>query len=549
MSEPIKDYEPLFEELSKLRGSLGLPSDEIPKIELKMYYCGSLLTKEQGNFSLAELDFVLRQNGCYLYTDDLISTSERLAQRGMYIGTNDGRYRTNPEYIESKSIKFLTKSDAAKLELEMKLNQLYPLLFYASSIAFAGHEVFTRTSGEYREIEYIAEKEKDPERRLEKLMEELKISPEIQNYTKGVIKLLQDSGTRIPFITPSRDMIAQVTELLRDAGIDLPHGCFDCEYHPTKCSQRDNWYICSDYRFAEILARQKAAKVEIEKKAVESVEDLKFEAEVEKAFDKELERQGIRRIVETPVMEPIERHVEKMIVIEPIESLEIEKIKWLEGSLKQVKDSMDIPDEIYDRARDITGHLVKKTPGFVRSTVELSELVMYLSSIDVNRKGLKQLLPEQRHRKESFSKSLRELIRMLHKTDFYLHHGCFDCNIYNDSECPEDLKGRKMEPWNACIVYEREEIGISSSKVEIKTEQVNQKQKTASKEEDNALRMLNRYRLPVYHRSDMPSIESFEELVNKEFATSQQILDKKTFQITGKGIEEYNRRFRKSGSS
>lgn len=556
MPRPSKNYGPVFDSLSRSREHNWMESDDVDRNLLKFYFCGELLTTEHGNFSIPELDFVLRQNGCHMETEELVTEAEDFVGRGLFSRTDDGRYKTNPEYGESEQIKFLSREVAESVEREMKLDMLYPLVLYATSLAISGSEVFATYSWKYSQALKAGEKEKNPEKRLENLMDELNISPPIREYTREVIGLLKKSEVKLPFVGPfGGDLAHQVTKLLHEAGIRLEHGCFDCGHHPEKCLSREDWEICSDYHFSENL--EQSIKITIDGKTViESVRDAKFGAAVEEAFDRQLDREGIIRRTETPVEvmvervgKPVERLVEEKPAMEPIERLETEKVEWLEGSLERIKDSNGIPDEIYGLAKQIAVHLVKKIPSVVKDTVELPELVMYVSSIDVDCKGIKELLPKEGHRKESFSKALRGLTRILHETDFYLHHGCFDCNVYNKRECPEDLGERKREPWNACIGYKREGIGISRSKVEIKTGQIVQEQAASSKDEDNALKFINRYRSPIYHRPGMPSVEAFKELERQGFATSQEILGKTTFQITGKGIEEYNRRFRKPSPS
>jgi len=521
MSEPMKDYLPLFNKLETAYGH-G-PRLILPNL-LKMSIAADIIRQKQEDFLPEELKPILKQLGCNLTDSVLYDNAGRLHNKGVYIPTKNGRYRLNTELIRHLEVEFLPEGKHVGSEMTSRSIQLLAPLLYVSSLAIEGRPVFSTSSAEFLQIRAMAEKEADPKKALEILASDLKIPTKIKLYAEELRMMLIQSGVYIPLSNIGD--LSHVAKLFHDGGIRLPRGCFDCGDHKTRCNERDDWDICYSYRLAEDVAKE-TIKVEptvVEKTAVEiTIEKPVGPQTVEKTV---LEPKTAS--VETESVEMSAAITEHRTINHEKEEFRAKRIRWVEENLEKTKNGFGIQDDIYKKARGILNLLASERPAFVEKAIDLPKIILYASLIDIKSEGNPSILPTQGYERQSFSSTLKELSNLLHDIGSPLSHGCVDCFSYTGRECDRKYTDRKLEPWNVCISYTYDSRQKTTRSIQ--NGSIPQGQLTA-------LRLLNKHQMPVFYRSDLEcSIEDFRKLVEQGLASPQKIAGEETFRITASGI-------------
>jgi hypothetical protein len=525
MSQPLKNYAQLFERLTSTLGG----SEVIISNYVKMSIAGAILTERNGEFSLEELDFVSRQMGCELRKKNLKTNANSLVHRGVYIQTENGNYRFNPQYIEPKDIEFLSKEQIPTYDSNKKSAQLLCLpLLHVSSLVTEGRREFDRTSGRFLQIRATAEEQTEPEKALEVLIEELGFSPKAGEYAGGLLKTILKSLLPIPFIKYKNEA-SEVAKLLHKAGIKLPIGCFNCDSYKKGCEYEPEWDLCYNH---------KLTKPEIKEHLIKE------------------EKKEIKPDVNTVATE-----VSKVNREELFET----RRKFLETGLEKIRISHNIPPEAHNRALTMLNHLVEREPVYVGGAIDLPALLQYLGSEDV---GIEYpdipLQIEKESARKSFLRATDNLAELLDKTGFPLSKkelkGPLAASV-TSSKPPEDLSIQTVSssplspitlppPETKTLKEVVRDVAIDIKRklaphkpIEYKTirePHVDVPTSTSEKGQRAALgdlyRQSEHYVRYRQNRGSCP--QDYEELVKQELAIPHVFAGERTFRITKKGIEK-----------
>jgi hypothetical protein len=483
MPTPIESCIPLIKKLTHRYGSF----DAVSANYLYMSIAALILQDRQKDFTLGELRSVSKQINPNMRNNAFTQNFRTLLEMGAYIQSAGGKYTVNPDYISGMQIEVPSRDKAIEIELKAKLMMMRPGLLYLAAVFIEGYPAFSIT----RLRNYQSGKEK------------IEISSKIQGKVDELERLLINSGVEIPFLEHGNEP-SQIVKLFHKAGIKLPHECSKCYNLGDKCEGEKG--ICHFYISREGREAQRRPLERLAAKLIEKPTEQAIEIETKK--------------------EVTERTEEKLAIDR--EDIEKKRIEWTEKTLKNIQTRLKAPDEIYDRASQILKHLEERAFDYVQRTVNLADILMFLSAIDVDKRNFIRSLGIPS--KIQLSHSLQELTNVLHETDFSLHHGCEDCFSYERKKCFGHGEPKERALWEICIDYK---YAISTSSKPSTAEGKNAALKILFK-------FLNEF---IFPRSDQGfTIKDLEELEAEKLAVSKKYGSTKVFKITGNGIKEFGKR-------